>query len=343
MEDRYGGESVGKKLARFNFWERASAWMGADFLKTRHLVLASREGGDISVLRGLGVSPKNIVAVERNSRAVGDCQKRHPEVRVIHGDVVAVARRNRLEIGVALLDFCSWPTDEALDCVFGVAAHALKNSAVLGYAFLRGREPKNVFSQMAKLSEVEQRQQAEQTNFLSDCGAVTPDSARRFPADGRSKFIFDSVQGRLTPLRVGLFTLAQIGYHSSCAWRRGVPMQIWAKWVMRAPELSQRSFEKRCASVAQHWLGALQVAEAYSLPPEGERQVRVSWEKDRHALVPTGVTFDREFISMASLVAAARSLDEIYPGQAHLLLNISPGRLAAWRAHATRGTYGKVA
>ncbi len=78
MSNRYGGESVGKKLARYSFWDRTKRWLGDRFFTEQHLVLASRDGGDVAVLKGLGVTPQNIVAVDTDKEAVDDCRRKHP-------------------------------------------------------------------------------------------------------------------------------------------------------------------------------------------------------------------------------------------------------------------------
>jgi hypothetical protein len=54
-ETGYKGDSPSKKYARDLFWRKALDNVN---LNGRILVLASHEGGDLSLLRGVGVDPK---------------------------------------------------------------------------------------------------------------------------------------------------------------------------------------------------------------------------------------------------------------------------------------------
>jgi hypothetical protein len=337
--DRYGGESVGKKLARYTFWHRAKAWMGERFFTEKHLILASREGGDISVLRGFGVPDRNIVAVDSNRLAARECQLKYPNVVICHGDVGEVAKRYRKQIGVAFLDFCSWPTDESLDTIFRVAANAVRDESVLGYAFMRGRESGDAFSEMQKLKDSEQATLARFKGMMQLRGAMP--RSREPVCDGRSSYIYNRVQERLSPLRVALFTLARINYHSSCAWRRGVPMSIWAKWIHRNEFSSPTGFTNKCREITSVMWQSIAQAQASMVNSGGETDFIVAYG-DREIRTPIEQAFDREFISMKALVDYSNQIEDAFPGKAHLLLNVSRGRLAAWRAHRTMGTYDKA-
>ena len=130
-------------------------------------------------------------------------------------------------------------------------------------------------------------------------------------------------------------------------------MTIWAKWIRREPRfISPKKFKLRCQETFDEWRSGLQVAHDMALQrgaavheytDTSYSELREEYEVKylgHTALLPIESSFDREFLTMQSLVAASRHLDEVFPGEAHRLLNVTPGRLAAWRAHATRGTYG---
>lgn len=140
MEDTYKGESPSKKYARLSYWLKLSRIFPDRFMREKHLVLASREGGDISVLYSMGVPPKNIIAVDVNREAAAAAQERYPEVKVICKDVGMVAREYRHQIGFALLDFCSHMDNNLLKKIMEVMIHGMKNQGILGFAFLNGRE-----------------------------------------------------------------------------------------------------------------------------------------------------------------------------------------------------------
>lgn len=68
MLGQYRGESPAKKFARWGFWLEVRAQLGKErFLEGEHLVLASAEAGDVSVLLGMGVKPRNIMAIDMDA------------------------------------------------------------------------------------------------------------------------------------------------------------------------------------------------------------------------------------------------------------------------------------
>lgn len=136
----YRGDSSSKKLARIQHWLRVRDLLGDRFLREKHLVLASQEGGDISALLGLGVHPNNIVAVDHDPDVIWNLPDKFPEVRPVFGDVFEVGREMGRKLGSAFLDFCGQPNPEVLTKVCQLAAHGLRDDAVLSVGFMRGRE-----------------------------------------------------------------------------------------------------------------------------------------------------------------------------------------------------------
>jgi hypothetical protein len=110
------------------------------FQRGKHLILASREGGDIPVLLALGVKPKNIVAVEVNPDAALAVQDKYPKVKVECGDVVDVARFYKKKLVSAFLDFCSPVRPFLITKVTQTIIYGLSDGAIIGCAFLNGRE-----------------------------------------------------------------------------------------------------------------------------------------------------------------------------------------------------------
>lgn len=105
MSDTYKGESPGKKLARMQFWGSVALALGDRFYRKKHLVLASQHGGDISVLVGLGVDPRNVIAVDLRPDAVAACKARWPTATVKCRDVRMAAQDHRKELASVFLDF----------------------------------------------------------------------------------------------------------------------------------------------------------------------------------------------------------------------------------------------
>jgi hypothetical protein len=141
MEDTYKGESPSKKNARFMYWSEVMKHMENNrFFNSHHMILASREGGDISTLSGLGVLPNFIVAVERNPEAAYAVQEKYPSVRVVCSDAVKIAKEYRRKLSSVYLDFCGSLTPKLLNDIIQVAQHGLRDDAILGVTILSGRE-----------------------------------------------------------------------------------------------------------------------------------------------------------------------------------------------------------
>lgn len=115
---------------------RAVAWLNAvrvvpklRLVTGKYLVLAGK-GGDVSVLTGLGISPKNIHAVDRDPEALHLVSSRFPDVTVERGELVDVARKSGRSFTGASLSFLR-PDEEVHQVVQVLAQHALKDEGVL--------------------------------------------------------------------------------------------------------------------------------------------------------------------------------------------------------------------
>ena len=138
--DTYKGESPAKKLVRAMYWWRVRSVLGWQrFIASKHLVLASREGGDIGVLQSLGVPNANIIAVEYNAEAARACKQKFPEIVIVVEDAFAVAKRRADKLGSVFFDLCS-PIDTVLIERLLPFVRLMQRGAVLGVAGLRGRE-----------------------------------------------------------------------------------------------------------------------------------------------------------------------------------------------------------
>jgi hypothetical protein len=334
VSDTYKGESLGKKLARLHFWKRCQEWFGDEFTRRKHLVLASREGGDIAVLKGLGVPASNIVAVDRESSAVVACRDRHPDVRVLLGEAADVAAAERLGLGTVFLDFCSWLTSDALACA-GACARLLPDHGLLGVAFMRGREKGAAFDQiiLARGEEAYVAARENATGWISGGGGL-PFAG----GDGRTLLLTKELDRALGP-RDFVLGNACIDYHSRRCEQQGVPMRICLMHARKLPRyLSASSVRKKRIEKTLNWYRA--ISEAEQLFRDGDNKVGVG--KGGRVVVWPPHTFGVPLVPTHELVRTAARLDAAYPGRAHLLLNVAPGQLAAWRAHATRGSYDKA-
>jgi len=132
--DTYKGESDQKRFARLLFWLHLSP----DTKDEKKLVLASREGGDIAVMRAGNIRPETIVAVDTCPDAIRECQAKHPGPQYIVGDAGDAAEREG-PLCAALLDFCGPICDSTLTTAIRVA-RSVRPGGLFGVAVLRGRE-----------------------------------------------------------------------------------------------------------------------------------------------------------------------------------------------------------
>lgn len=105
----------------------------------RVLCLASREAGDISVLKAMGIDPRNIVAVDTDRDAVMAARERHPDVEVRNIDAMSAAERQKQPLTAAYLDFCGPISTATMEIVASVSRR-IEPRGVLGVNVLKGRE-----------------------------------------------------------------------------------------------------------------------------------------------------------------------------------------------------------
>lgn len=332
----YSGESIGKKLARLEFWKKVAVWLGPRFFTEKFLVLASEEGGDISVLTGLGVRPGQIVACDLRAGAVADCETKYPGVRVVHGDVAEVASKCGLQFAAALLDFCGHPTDSALKTVARVGARAIKDRGVLAHAFMIGREQRVLTTGFR--NEAEDQLDSTSQELAKTGRTSGAERSLLVRPDGRNRYVYRKLKALLEPARVSPIPLWALYYHSSCAWRHGVPMGIYGMLINRHVRgQSLGAYHRQFAQFGEEWSRVAAEILGADMSSSDGAAVHVQWG----ANVYEG-PMARQWTSAATvgdLVAAADAHAASHAGKEHMLLNVNPRSLAAWRAHRTRGTY----
>jgi hypothetical protein len=136
----YKGDSHAKKSARLRVWELVLKTIGTKaFRKGLHLFLASREGGDASTLRGLGVPDQAMLAVDLDAKALSEFRRHYPDVPCRHQDVGDVLDEYHRKLESVWLDFSSQVTENTLKRV-GRAVQAIRPGGVLACTFAIGRE-----------------------------------------------------------------------------------------------------------------------------------------------------------------------------------------------------------
>jgi len=348
--DTYKGESPSKKLARFRYWITVLQYLGRDkFYSGKHLVLSSREGGDISVLLGMKVNPKNIVAVEMNVEAAAQAQTKFPDVKIHCNDVFVIAKKFHRELVSAFLDFCSPASDALIQKVIGVMAHGLKDGAILGCGFLAGREQgtycedvKYWRSEIDKVTEtsinkltdqspdsvkefIKQNSVLAESHVLISSEVQVPDKYLTDP----SQFVSDAVDyledtlvlrtranvlggqfvSRGQSINCVPLAIKYLYYVSSTSWSKGVPMVIYMGHVFRNPGQSSKLNRRLHEFIRE-------------MPAPLMGIVKV----DEDQLILDYLKMQRQFGT----------------DTACMFLNVPKSSGAAWKAHCTRGTYNHL-
>ena len=330
-EDTYKGESPGKKLARLVFWSEVKKSLGTrfdDVHQARIVCLASREGGDISVLKALGVPVARILGIDRCPDAIASCRQRHPDTDLRVGDVTRVLSTLPFDrtlrgpaVDAVFLDFCSPLNTETLGVASQVCSNLSPCGTVLGVGFMRGREKPTTAAMDVGGANRRLRRAALSVGGI-DAGHIAI-------LEGKSK----DVREVLVPAKqlvgelahaITLTTLLSasssgrwpvrrgtIHYHSRSREGHGVPMCIVLFSVGSVAERAPRG-DRRLSHKMERQLGLAGFREFFHRVDADEDRLRTAVLAGEHDPSP------------------------------HLKLNIDPRTIAAWRAHEARGTY-KVA
>jgi hypothetical protein len=355
--DSYKGESLQKKDARFQTHhlarsyidQRAPTGMSSGWEHGLHVVLASREGGDIGVLNHLGVPFGNIVAVDRCTTAIRACadkwealgntatefvtcpsiatevgwlstclqrwrDKLPPNCGGTDGDgggcwVAEWAARSKLPfISSVFMDFCGHIDKSTMDeCSYAWAC--MSRGSVLSVAFLKGREkvqqPLRVAAAPFANRHMRRRQYARDAAF-----ATVGDMMRgAIPWDSKSAMqslrdAWGAENGRLALVHAVLRHAAPDSYPRPMA---VIEYQSRTESSRGVPMVIMQFAKERHASQRARDLVVWKASQAESL----------AWRND--------------------LLAKLSSHD------AAMALNVPERTAAAWKAHATRGTYARAA
>lgn len=305
-KDTYKGESPGKKIARYHFWHHAVSLLGVDeFYESNSKVvfLASREGGDASVLKGACVDPGRLVGVDLVEDAVVACKAKHPDISVRHGDFVDVLKSTP-NVSIAFMDLCC-PLSAQTVSTIRRAFMSAPIGSVFGVAYMRGREKPS--KEGIRLSRRQRRYAKNKLGLLDSENQLLAGNTRDIRISLKEASDLDGPLARARTLlsilqstsrgRFGHLTKV-IQYHSRVDGRQGVPMEI------------------ACFSVDHFGLYRKR-----DKIPSMECELQI-------------VRHDK-WVHLRREIVAGR-----WDPNAHLFLNIPKGRVAAWKAHASRGTYG---
>jgi hypothetical protein len=302
--DTYKGDSPSKKFVRINHW-MDTAYAFDDASGGVHLYLASRDAADYRVTRRLKLLA---VGSETNQEAYALARAKHPEAELFLGNVVDCARLNKARpIRSALLDFCAQLSNELVATVIGVAAQ-IQPGGWVSVVFLKGRE--------------------------SDSSSGPSGAGRHFRRRAAAQ---------LAKLKVDDTRRARLEAIHAKSMREVVLTGSHDHRITRAQALAE-ALNSRGVFVTPKAIWTYQSAtnDSKGVPMMYVRFERISYE----AFVsksPKNTVFNTDIVESNKKIAAnddwVRKAALSAPGDSDTaadLLNLDPGTVAAWRAHATR-------
>lgn len=347
----YRGDSPAKKIARFLFWQDAiyawgairgmashralaemDQWRGTmgdnadkmaalvrdvriDTSKIERVLVLAGEGGDVSVLLGMGVRPEAIIACDLDMGAVTACRERFPGVQVIYGDVRDVAADHR-DCDFVHLDWCSTVNDRTLDDTARVLkrTHRRRDFPItfLGVGYLRGRD-RWLNESRARVAD----------DLVNDAKALyaRSESFRRGVAE--------------MGLGVDDLTVEEIGCTRSTIVELGVRSRV--ECIGQFNQISKRRYHSRDARSDENGspmeYGLYVLSTLRDSLPAYIAALRLEHENASSSLdVSWASTLDvRAFALEHERVCGTRQIAQC--------LNVDEQTVIAWKAHATRGTY----
>ena len=160
-ESTYRGDSPGKKVSRAKLWTQTAQWMTSlnqPYLGS--LVLAGH-GGDISVIKGMGMNPARVTAVDICQDAADYCKELHPEANVLKADAAQISKN--ILYNTAHLDFCNSISIDNMKTIVEVMRN-IRKPGIVAITMLKGREVgKQDFRQLVPKITSAQRRFARKT------------------------------------------------------------------------------------------------------------------------------------------------------------------------------------
>lgn len=311
MSTKYRGETYSKKMARYFFWTDVLARRKTAF-EDHIVVLASEFGGDVPCLVGLGINPKNITAVDRDRQALAAFKRNHPGIRTIRADV-GPAVEYLQKPPVVYLDFCGCLSAPVIDTTRRVIK-AMPVGGTLGITLLKGRERdgKKAIKLPTEQGIEEVQQQMDMLrkgNVRKFLTAIKQDPRWTDELAVRERLIalLVSVGGVGHKMALPAFVVC---YQSGGKKTKGSPMMVVKLNIVKAMDTHNRNYK----GLLNKMMGGKQGWNPINIGDVSEDVFRE-------------IVFAR---------------DQEW-GDAHLVFNVPRGKISAWKAHRTMGTYnGKV-
>ena len=355
MGSSYKGDSPGKKISRFRMWGNMIRWAQFLGLPNDGILLLAGEGGDISCLKGLGINPKKITAVDLDEENVEFCAELYPKTTVVQGNVRDAAEKAPFRM--AHLDFCGGLSVENIETVARTAyVMGLRSEkpGILSITMLKGRE--YVGRQKGQLVPKGSRRDRQK-------------AARRFKEEGQEIGARMFKYGRFEPRK--LLKLAESRLRRLCPddspefdgdvylFNKGGKLGPLGTAMTRAEVVRQCTAalvfgENTRNPISMHCVG-VQAYHSRNKKQHGTPFVSMTFlvcrEKVLEAIRPTiseglqlfGIyrAIDANAGEVALKHFALALSARLETQQIAQVLDIRPGTITAWKAHASMGSYTK--
>lgn len=357
MMSTYKGDSLGKKANRAHLWVQTARWMQTLNQDCTGVLVLAGHGGDISTLKGLGISPEKIIAVDLAKDAAEYCKELYPGIETAHGDVAEVCKT--VSYNAAHLDFCNGLSVDNLRTIKEVMLNA-DDTAYISITMMKGRE----FGLESKDKILPKVSPKELRVHRKDCidrkdwiaahflDAKKPFDPRKMIEAGAKKVrvhftpkLYTNKHGEREELQLysptgknltglGLAVARASVLHeilNACVWYHGI----------RIKPVLVTTYQSR----TKHGNGT----PFYTVGFVVSREERV-WLKVRKMLSPA-TSFSAQFMRMFSLLKGEEEISVrriaielagsgMYSSEEVAnILDINHMKVAAWKAHATMGSY----
>jgi len=342
----YKGDSPGKKITRTKLWISCANFMNSLGIPYQGSLVLGGEGGDVSTLVGLGFDPSQISVVDKKQEYAEFCEELYPGTTVVHAEVGKASPY--LKYNAVHLDFCGGLSVDNIESIVEVARNVATLPAFLGVTMIKGREHlgKNKFSIVPPLPRpLRKKLKQEAINRGDEAGArmyvhgkfAVKELYALCEKRMRKIWSEDKVGDDQTFFRGKNRTLTAVGRAMvradvirQCADAVLLPQQIQ---LLAVNILAYHSKDKGHPGIPFFTVGYLVVHESQMLSI-------VKWceENGTNLLSYKSMTAKD---GMSALRPTALSLIGTYSlEEVAMIFDIPKRTLAAWKAHASRGTYG---
>lgn len=354
----YRGDSPGKKVSRAKLWTQTAQWMTSINQPYLGSLVLAGHGGDISVIKGMGMNPARVTAVDICQDAVDYCKELHPEANVLKANAAQISKN--ILYNTAHLDFCNAISIENMQTIVEVIRN-IRKPGIVAITMLKGREVgKQDFRQLVPKITSAQKRYAKKTaasqgfyiqsNLMLSKRYKCELSHLMEMAEKEMRSFLGGLKGwaELTknqPKNCHMFkrtgSLTALGF----AFKRLVLIKSILQAAMYGEEIhGYPVFCTTYQSKTKHSQGTpfYTVAFIVSDNPKDDHTVQSkifdSWNSTGHGQYFRSLMSGEEQLALR---IAAAELSKLYSaGQVAQMLDVKKGRVVAWKAHDTMGTYG---